>query len=102
MTQIVSCFQDPVYPNTKQEKVLDVLGVKPEEVDGIISPDEERIQKLFADLTGLVIERFEKRLKIINLFFYAKSDLTSQAVLPHHGPGQVAGGNTGQTTVKAA
>ncbi len=47
-------------PIRSRKKVLGVLGVKPEEVEGVISPEEGRMLELFADLTGLAIERFEK------------------------------------------
>ena len=47
-------------PIRSRKGVLGVLGVKPEEVGGVISPDEGRILEIFADLTALAIERFEK------------------------------------------
>ncbi|HWQ64031.1 MAG TPA: GAF domain-containing protein, partial [Methanospirillum sp.] len=47
-------------PIRSRKKVLGVLGVKPDEVEGVISPDEGRMLELFTDLTGLAIERFEK------------------------------------------
>ncbi|WP_319580803.1 DUF4118 domain-containing protein [uncultured Methanospirillum sp.] len=47
-------------PIRSRKKVLGVLGVKPEEVEGVISPEEGRMLELFADLTGLAIERFGK------------------------------------------
>ena len=47
-------------PIRSRRNVLGILGVKPEEAEGAISPDEGRMLELFADLTGLAIERFEK------------------------------------------
>jgi len=47
-------------PIRSRKKVLGVLGVKPEAMEGVISPEEGRMLELFADLTGLAIERFKK------------------------------------------
>jgi two-component system sensor histidine kinase KdpD len=46
-------------PIRSRKGVLGVLGVKPEEAGGVISPDEGRIIEIYADLTGLAIERFK-------------------------------------------
>ncbi|MDD1730511.1 MAG: DUF4118 domain-containing protein [Methanospirillum sp.] len=45
-------------PMKSRNGILGVLGIKPEEVDGVISPDEGRVLEIFADLTALAIERF--------------------------------------------
>jgi two-component system sensor histidine kinase KdpD len=45
-------------PIRSRKGVLGVLGVKPEEVGGVISPDKGRILEIFADLMGLAMERF--------------------------------------------
>ncbi len=46
-------------PIRSRKGVIGVLGIKPEEVGGVISPDEGRVLEIFADLTALAIERFE-------------------------------------------
>lgn len=45
-------------PIRSRKGVLGVLGVKPEEADGVISPDQGRMLEIFADLMGLAMERF--------------------------------------------
>ncbi|HWQ66915.1 MAG TPA: DUF4118 domain-containing protein [Methanospirillum sp.] len=45
-------------PIRSRQRVLGVLGVKPTESDGVISPDEGRVLEIFADLAALAIERF--------------------------------------------
>jgi two-component system, OmpR family, sensor histidine kinase KdpD len=45
-------------PIQSRHGVLGVLGVKPEEPGGAISPDEGRVLEIFADLAALAIERF--------------------------------------------
>jgi two-component system, OmpR family, sensor histidine kinase KdpD len=39
--------------------VIGVLGVMPEDPDGLISPDQGRVLEIFADLMGLAMERFQ-------------------------------------------
>jgi two-component system sensor histidine kinase KdpD len=46
-------------PMKSRKGVLGVLGIKPEESGGVISPDEGRVIEIFADLTALAIERFD-------------------------------------------
>ena len=45
-------------PIRSRDNVLGVLGVQPGEPEGIISPDQGRVLEIFADLTGLAMERF--------------------------------------------
>ena len=44
-------------PIRTPERVLGVLGVRPTDVDGVISPDTGRILTAFADLAGLAMGR---------------------------------------------
>ncbi|MDD1729256.1 MAG: DUF4118 domain-containing protein [Methanospirillum sp.] len=48
-------------PIKSRKGVLGVLGIKPKEIDGVISPDEGRVIEIFADLTALAIDRFENK-----------------------------------------
>ena len=45
-------------PIRSRKGVLGVLGVKPEDTGGVISPDEGRVIEIFADLMALSMERF--------------------------------------------
>ena len=45
-------------PIRSRKGVIGVLGVKPEESEGLISPDTGRMLEIFADLAGLAMERF--------------------------------------------
>jgi two-component system sensor histidine kinase KdpD len=45
-------------PVRSRKEVLGVLGIQPEEKNGVISPDQGRILEIFADLMGLSFERF--------------------------------------------
>ena len=45
-------------PMKSRKGVLGVLGVRPYEAEGVISPDDGRILEIFADLTALAMERF--------------------------------------------
>ena len=45
-------------PIRSRKGVLGVLGVQPEDIDGVISPDQGRMLEIFADLMGLTMERF--------------------------------------------
>jgi len=45
-------------PIRSRHGVLGVLGIKPEESGGAISPDDGRILEIFADLAALAMERF--------------------------------------------
>ncbi|MDD1724573.1 MAG: DUF4118 domain-containing protein [Methanospirillum sp.] len=45
-------------PIRSRKGVLGVLGVQPEEKDGIIPPDQGRMLEMFTDLAGLALERY--------------------------------------------
>lgn len=47
-------------PIRSRHGVLGVLGVKPEESGGVISPDEGRVLEIFSDLAALAMERFSR------------------------------------------
>jgi len=47
-------------PLSSRQGVLGILGVRPNEPDGVISPEDGRVLEIFADLVALAMERFSQ------------------------------------------